>query len=579
MAKRIGVERKIVILIISLLALTAATVIALSRSLFQESMRKQLTEYQLPLVSDSALAAVEAKIMTVSKALELVSKNPYYIQWLSEGEPEAEDENVYRMLESFARTYQTLSANFISNHTRKYLDVLGGERFLRHVRDEDTWFFGFRDSGKIVDIVIYVNDADWGTKAFINQRMDLNGEYRGILSAAIELEDMAEQLNQMKVGDQGAALIVNDSGMIRFIRDSSLIGKQIEALSPAYQDHWQAITRNDPYFFSYRSDRDERSVMTRKIPVLDWYLICEVSNGEFGEQMRRGLYWAISITGGLLVLGSLIGVLFARSITRPIDRVTMGLAVGANDMASCADEITRASTALDNGAQSQGEAVEGTKRALEELGGAIARNSKNTQQADVAMHACDESVKSGFEAIQHMSEAMAKINASSEEVREIIKTIDGISFQTNLLALNAAVEASRAGEAGKGFAVVADEVRNLAGRSAQATKDTARLIGETTERIEEGNAIAVGLEEKFNAVMASINDVRKLVEDIRVGTEEQSGSIDKITGAMAQVDQNADHTAAQSTDMTRVSSALSDQVIRLRDHIDALSDILAKRHR
>lgn len=577
MGKRIGVERKIVILIISLLALTSTTVILLSRSVFRESMRKQLTEYQLPLVSDSALAAVEAKILTVSKALELVSKNPYYIQWLSEGEPESGDENVYRMLESFTETYRTLSANFISNHTRKYLDVLGGERYLRHVRDEDDWFLAFRDTGKIVDIVIYVNDADWGTKAFINQRMDLNNEYRGILSAAIELEDMAQQLNQMKVGAKGAALIANESGTIRFMRDSAMIDKPIATLDSAYTRHWQSITTSENHSFSYQSGQDERSVITRKIPVLNWYLICEVSNGEFGEQMRRGLYWSIMITLGLLFLGSLIGVLFARSITRPIDRVTSGLSSGANNMATCADEISRASSALDDGAKSQEGAVQGTKRAIEELEGALSRNSENTQEADAAMRTCDESVKSGFEAIQRMSGAMSKINASSEEIRAIIKTIDGISFQTNLLALNAAVEASRAGEAGKGFAVVADEVRNLAGRSAQATKDTARLIGETTERIEEGNTIAMALEDKFNAIMASISDVRKLVEEIRIGTTEQSGSIDRITGAMADVDANADHTAAQSAEMTRVSSSLSVQVDAIREHIDALGRILAKR--
>ena len=238
MFRNIGVGRKIVILLVALLTITAGAVILVNRAFFQRSMREQLTEYQLPLVSDYALTTVTGKILTIADALELASRNPYFVDWLAAGEPEEGDDLVYRLAESIVATYGPLGANFISDHARKYHDVLEGKRYARTVTEEDGWFFGFRDSGRKVDIVIYVGDPTWGTKAFINMRIDHQGQYRGMMSASIDLEDMAAQLNRMKFGDHGQAFIINQTGMIRFTKDKERIGKQVETISPAYQAHW-----------------------------------------------------------------------------------------------------------------------------------------------------------------------------------------------------------------------------------------------------------------------------------------------------------------------------------------------------
>ena len=79
MFRRISIERKIVILIIALLLVTSAAVIAMNREFYQRGMRAQLVDYQLPLVSENAVAAVVSKILVPARALALLSRNPFFI--------------------------------------------------------------------------------------------------------------------------------------------------------------------------------------------------------------------------------------------------------------------------------------------------------------------------------------------------------------------------------------------------------------------------------------------------------------------------------------------------------------------
>lgn len=62
-------------------------------------------------------------------------------------------------------------------------------------------------------------------------------------------------------------------------------------------------------------------------------------------------------------------------------------------------------------------------------------------------------------------ECNGKIHSSSDEIGDIIKTIEDIAFQTNIPALNAAAEAARAGDADKRFAVVTEDMRDLPSKS------------------------------------------------------------------------------------------------------------------
>ena len=86
--------------------------------------------------------------------------------------------------------------------------------------------------------------------------------------------------------------------------------------------------------------------------------------------------------------------------------------------------------------------------------------------------------------MEHLTEAMERINSTSREIESIIAEIEDIASQTNLLSLNASIEAARAGEAGKGFAVVADEIGALADTSKMTAINIQTICNEANNSIE-----------------------------------------------------------------------------------------------
>jgi methyl-accepting chemotaxis protein len=281
--------------------------------------------------------------------------------------------------------------------------------------------------------------------------------------------------------------------------------------------------------------------------------------------------WLMILLIAVGAVAAALAVLLTRSTTAELRHVATEMLEGSRQVAAAAGQVASASQSLAQGTSEQAATLEETSSSATEITAITRKNAENTRSANGVMSETAGLVTGANQNLGEMIHSMTEINASSDKISKIIRVIDEIAFQTNILALNAAVEAARAGEAGMGFAVVADEVRNLAHRSAQAAKDTAGLIEESIGKSNEGSRKLDLVAKSIQQITGSSTQVKTLVDEIDVGSQEQSRGIEQISLAVIQMEKvtqrnaaNAEETAAASEELAAQARSLYDAVERLR---------------
>jgi methyl-accepting chemotaxis protein len=258
-----------------------------------------------------------------------------------------------------------------------------------------------------------------------------------------------------------------------------------------------------------------------------------------------------------------------------INAIVQQMAEAANQEANSAQETTSAVDQLYNGIEgvarqsnSQAREVNQLAQISQDLQTSVhtiaMRSGEGAAEAENGAEKARASATTIQETIQGMkilqvqtnesARRVAEMGTHSEKISAIVETIEDIASQTNLLALNAAIEAARAGEHGKGFAVVADEVRRLAEKSAQATKEVAKLV----------KNIQVSVANAVTAMESSVGEI-----DSGVARANQSGQVlDEILQVIGRLKENSIETAEAAKKLNGLSDHMADVMARVGRAVD-----------
>jgi methyl-accepting chemotaxis protein len=239
------------------------------------------------------------------------------------------------------------------------------------------------------------------------------------------------------------------------------------------------------------------------------------------------------------------------------------VARSAQQIGTGSSEITRAVDHLSRRTEKQAASLEETAAALDQITSNVSAASLRARQAQAMAGSANEIATRSSVVVSDALEAMQRIEDSSRQVTSIIDVMDQIAFQTNLLALNAGVEAARAGDAGKGFAVVAHEVRELAQRSAEAGRDIAELIRNSSTEVEFGVKLVRETGAVLREIQRQIAEMNNEMAAICASAQEQASGLQEVNSAVTAMDQVTQQNAAMVEETHAASANLVVEAERL----------------
>lgn len=267
-----------------------------------QSLAREIRSNALPLTSDNIYSEIQRDLLPPIFISSLMAEDTFVRDWVIHGEQDSD--KIVRYLRSIQQRYNTDTAFFISEKTRRYYHSSGILKILSEQDPLDKWYFRVSHLSEPFEINLDIDTANPDTTTvFINHQVyDFEHRYLGAIGVGLSSQSVKNMIERYQQRFDRQVYFTDPDGNI------TLAGSNYQGEKNIHQTRWlkpiatQALgsTNGD---FSYQRGAHKVFLNTRYVPEFKWYLFVEQQQ-KTASTVKNSLWinLAISLAITLIVL-------------------------------------------------------------------------------------------------------------------------------------------------------------------------------------------------------------------------------------------------------------------------------------